>query len=137
MFGISYFKGQPTDHVLQFSGGRVVREGLGQSFFFWRYKTQIVAVPVNLCAKVPEGVGDEEAVFTVLGSIALQGVRLAAPTLGECFVVTGLGIIGLITAQLLKANGCRVLGLDFDENRLKLASSYGICLLYTSPSPRD
>lgn len=87
---------------------------------------EIVAVPVNLCAKIPDGVSDEEAVFTVLGSIALQGVRLAAPTLGECFVVTGLGIIGLITAQLLKANGCRVLGLDFDERRLKLAESYGI-----------
>lgn len=87
---------------------------------------EIVAVPMNLCAKIPDGVSDEEAVFTVLGSIALQGVRLAAPTLGECFVVTGLGIIGLITAQLLKANGCRVLGLDFDERRLKLAESYGI-----------
>lgn len=87
---------------------------------------EMVAVPVNLCAKIPDAVSDEEAVFTVLGSIALQGVRLAAPTLGECFVVTGLGIIGLITAQLLKANGCRVLGLDFDDRRLQLARTYGI-----------
>lgn len=86
---------------------------------------EVVCVPQNLCAHVPEGVGDEEAVFTVLASIALQGVRLAAPTLGEAFVVTGLGLIGLLTVQVLKANGCRVLGIDFDERRLALARKFG------------
>lgn len=86
---------------------------------------EIVCVPKNLCAKVPEGVSAEDAVFTVVGAIALQGIRLAAPTLGESFVVTGLGLIGLMAVQLLRAQGCRVLGIDFDEKKLELARSYG------------
>src|SRR2546429_5913948 len=63
---------------------------------------ELVAVPGNLCVRVPEQVSDEEAVFTVLGAVALQGVRLAEPTLGECFAVTGLGLIRLIAVQLLR-----------------------------------
>ncbi len=86
---------------------------------------EYVAMPVNLCARVPDGVNDEAAAFTVIGAIALQGIRLAAPTLGECVVVTGLGLIGLITVQLLRAQGCRVLGLDFDSSRLTLARQFG------------
>lgn len=86
---------------------------------------EVVSVPVNLCAKVPDGVSDEEAAFTVLGAIALQGIRLANPTLGETVVVTGLGLIGLVTVQLLRAHGCRVLGLDFDKDKLALARSFG------------
>lgn len=86
---------------------------------------EIVSVPKNLCAKVPEGVSAEDATFTVVGAIALQGMRLTQPTLGECFVVTGLGLIGLMTVQLLRAHGCRVLGLDFDQSKLDLARSYG------------
>jgi predicted dehydrogenase/threonine dehydrogenase-like Zn-dependent dehydrogenase len=86
---------------------------------------EMVAVPVNLCAKLPEGVSDEEAAFTVLGAIALQGIRLVQPTLGEAVVVTGLGLIGLVTVQLLRAQGCRVLGLDFDPVKLDLARSFG------------
>ncbi|CAG1003869.1 scyllo-inositol 2-dehydrogenase (NAD(+)) [Myxococcaceae bacterium] len=86
---------------------------------------EAVAVPVNLCAKVPDGVSDEEAAFTVLGAIALQGIRLAQPTLGETVVVTGLGLIGLLAVQLLKAQGCRVLGLDFDPQKLALARQFG------------
>jgi predicted dehydrogenase/threonine dehydrogenase-like Zn-dependent dehydrogenase len=86
---------------------------------------EVVAVPVTLCARVPDGVGDDDAAFTVLGAIALQGIRLVKPTLGESVVVTGLGLIGLMTVQLLRANGCRVLGLDFDPNRLRLAESFG------------
>ena len=86
---------------------------------------EAVAVPVNLCAKVPAGVGAEEAAFTVLGAIALQGIRLAQPTLGETVVVTGLGLIGLVAVQLLRAHGCRVLGLDFDPARLALARRFG------------
>lgn len=86
---------------------------------------EVVAVPVNLCARIPDGVSDEEAAFTVLGAIGLQGVRLAAPTLGESFVVTGLGLIGLITVQILRAAGCRVLGIDPDSNRTALARRFG------------
>lgn len=86
---------------------------------------EMVSVPVNLCAKVPDSVPDEAAAFTVLGAIALQGIRLVHPTLGETVVVTGLGLIGLVTVQLLKAQGCRVFGLDFDSNRLALARRFG------------
>lgn len=86
---------------------------------------EVVSVPVNLCAKVPDSVSDEEAAFTVLGAIALQGIRLVQPTLGEAVVVTGLGLIGLATVQLLRAHGCRVLGLDFDQEKLILAKQLG------------
>ena len=86
---------------------------------------EIVSVPRNLCARVPDCVSDEAASFTVLGAIALQGLRLAAPTLGEAVVVTGLGLIGLIAVQLLRAQGCRVLGLDFEADRLELARQFG------------
>ncbi|HIO21058.1 MAG TPA: dehydrogenase, partial [Nitrospirales bacterium] len=86
---------------------------------------EMVAVPKNLCAHVPEGVSDDTAAFAVIGSIGLQGVRLAQPTLGECFVVTGLGLIGLMTAQLLRIHGCRVLGIDMDKSRLDVAQQFG------------
>jgi predicted dehydrogenase/threonine dehydrogenase-like Zn-dependent dehydrogenase len=86
---------------------------------------ELVRVPANLCARVPNAVGDDEAVFAVLGAIALQGIRLVQPTLGETIVVTGLGLVGLIAVQLLRANGCRVLGLDFHHDRLKLAEQFG------------
>jgi predicted dehydrogenase/threonine dehydrogenase-like Zn-dependent dehydrogenase len=87
---------------------------------------EYVCVPQNLAAKIPENVSDEEAAFTVIGAIGLQGIRLANPTFGETFVVVGLGLIGLITAQLLKANGCRVIGFDFDSQKVDLARSLGI-----------
>lgn len=86
---------------------------------------EAVSVPVNLCAKVPDVVTDEEAAFTVLGAIALQGIRLVQPTLGETVVVTGLGLIGLVAVQLLRAHGCRVLGLDFDKDKLEMARRFG------------
>lgn len=86
---------------------------------------EVVSVPVNLCAKVPECVSDDEAAFTVIGAIGLQGIRLVQPTLGEAVVVTGLGLIGLVTVQLLRAHGCRVLGLDYDADKLALARSFG------------
>jgi len=85
----------------------------------------VVSVSYNLCAKIPDNVSDEHAVFTVIGAIGLQGVRLASPTLGECFAVTGLGLVGLITVQLLLAQGCRVLGIDFDSRKCELAKSFG------------
>ena len=86
---------------------------------------EAVAVPVNLCARIPDTVSDDAAAFTVLGAIALQGIRLAAPTLGEAVVVTGLGLIGLLAVQLLRAHGCRVLGIDLDPARLRLAELFG------------
>ena len=86
---------------------------------------EVVSVPKNLCAKIPDAVSDEAAAFTVIGAIALQGIRLVQPTLGEAIVVTGLGLIGQITVQLLKANGCRVLGIDLDESKLELARRFG------------
>lgn len=86
---------------------------------------EIVAVPKNLCARIPDGVSDEAASFTVLAAIGLQGIRLAQPTLGECIVVTGLGLIGLLTVQMLRAQGCRVLGVDLDPARLELARRFG------------
>lgn len=86
---------------------------------------EVVVSPKNLCAKVPAKVSDEAASFTVIGAIALQGVRLAQPNLGETVAVLGLGLVGLMTVQLLRANGCRVLGLDFDPARLALAERFG------------
>ncbi|MDB0049872.1 bi-domain-containing oxidoreductase [Pseudomonadales bacterium] len=86
---------------------------------------EIVRVPQNLCAKIPDNVDDESAAFTVIGAVALQGVRLANPLIGETVVVSGLGLIGLIAVQILKANGCQVLGIDFDENKCALARQFG------------
>jgi len=86
---------------------------------------EVVRVPKNLCAHVSPGVNDDAAAFTVVGAIALEAIRLAAPSLGECFAVTGLGLIGLITVQLLRAHGCRVLGIDFDPKKLELARAFG------------
>jgi predicted dehydrogenase/threonine dehydrogenase-like Zn-dependent dehydrogenase len=85
----------------------------------------IVKVSRNLCARIPESVDDESAAFTVVASIGLQGIRLAQPTLGETFVVTGVGLIGLLTVQLLCAHGCRVLAIDFDDSKLELAQQFG------------
>jgi predicted dehydrogenase len=86
---------------------------------------EIVAVPKNLCARIPDKVSDEAASFTVLAAIGLQGIRLSQPSLGECVVVTGLGLIGLLTVQMLRAQGCRVMGIDFDPARLELARQFG------------
>ncbi|MEB3220985.1 MAG: bi-domain-containing oxidoreductase [Candidatus Sericytochromatia bacterium] len=89
---------------------------------------EVVCVPARLCARVPVDAADlpdEEAAFTVIAAIGLQGLRLAAPTLGETFAVFGLGLIGLLTVQLLRAHGCEVIGLDFDADRLALAASWG------------
>jgi predicted dehydrogenase/threonine dehydrogenase-like Zn-dependent dehydrogenase len=86
---------------------------------------EVVCVPKNLCARIPDGVSDEQAAFTVLAAIGLQGIRLANPTLGECVVVTGLGLIGLLTVQMLRAQGCRVLGIDPDSDRVDLARKFG------------
>lgn len=86
---------------------------------------ELVRVPYNLCAKIPDNVSDDDASFTVLGAIALQGVRLANPSLGEYFAVIGLGVIGLLAVQILKANGCKVLAIDPDSTRCQIARDYG------------
>lgn len=86
---------------------------------------EVVCVPVNLCAKVPDGIDEDSAAFTVLASIALQGIRLVAPTLGESVVVTGLGLIGLVTVQLLRASGCRVMGIDLGADKCRMARALG------------
>ena len=98
MWGLLY----PLVQVFRFSvGDRVASNGP---------HAELVAVPQHLCAAIPAGVSDDAASFTVPASIGLQGIRLAHPSLGETFVVSGLGLIGLLTAQLLAAQGCRVLG---------------------------
>ncbi len=86
---------------------------------------EIVCVPKNLCAKVPDNVSDEEAAFIPLASISLQGVRLLNPMFGETLVVFGLGLIGLICVQILRNCGCRVIGIDVNADRLKLAENFG------------
>ena len=97
---------------------------------------EIVNVPKHLCAKIPDGVSDDAATFTVLAAIGLQGIRLVKPTIGECVVVTGLGLIGLLTVQLLHAHGCRVLGIDVDPERLQLAEAFGAtCVNSLSEDP--
>ncbi len=113
--------------------GRVVAVGRGVTEFVVGDRVasngnhaEFVCVPKNLVAKVPEGVTDEEAAFTVIGSIGLEGIRLLKPELGETIVVVGLGLIGLVTAQLLKANGCRVVGIDYDRQKVELAQAKGI-----------
>ena len=87
---------------------------------------EYVCVPKNLVAKIPDNVTDEEATFTVIGSLGLQGIRLLNPQLGECVVVVGLGLIGLVAAELLKANGCKVIGVDFDQQKVDIAKNKGI-----------
>ena len=87
---------------------------------------EYVCVPKNLVAKIPDNVTDEEATFTVIGSIGLQGIRLLNPQLGECVVVIGLGLIGLVAVELLRANGCKVIGIDFDQQKVDIAKDKGI-----------
>ena len=98
------------------AGDRVACAGTG-----YAAHAEVISVPRNLCVHLPESLSFEEGAFGTVGAIALQGVRLAGPTLGESVVVIGLGLVGQITVQLLKANGCRVFGIDIDETRLQLA----------------
>lgn len=86
---------------------------------------EVISVPRNLCVRLPDALSFEEGAFGTVGAIALQGVRLAEPTLGESVVVIGLGLVGQLTVQLLKANGCRVFGIDIDEARIQLARAAG------------
>lgn len=87
---------------------------------------EYVSIPKNLVAKIPGNISDEEAAFTVIGSIGLQGIRLCTPTFGETIVVIGLGLIGLLNAQMLLANGCKVIGIDIDTEKCNLAAKWGV-----------
>ena len=113
--------------------GRVVAVGRGVTEFQVGDRVasngnhaEYVCVPQNLVAKIPDNVTDDEAAFTVIGSIGLEGIRLLKPELGETIAVVGLGLIGLIVAQLLRANGCRVVGVEFDQAKLDLAAQWGV-----------
>lgn len=104
--------------VSEFSiGDRVASNG---------HHAEFVCVPQNLVAKIPDDVTYEEASFAVIGSIGLQGIRLVNPTLGETVVVIGLGLIGLLTAELLVSNGCNVVGFDYDARKVEIARNKGV-----------
>ena len=110
-------------------GNKVTEFSLGDRVCSNGPHAEIVSVPKNLVVKIPDSVSDEEASFTVIGSIGLQGIRLLKPTLNENIVVIGLGLIGLITCQLLKANGCKVIGIDLDSKKCDIAKKEGILTL--------
>jgi len=101
-------------------GDRVACAGAG-----YANHADFAAIPKNLVAKIPDPVSFEEAAFATIGAIALQGVRLAEPRMGETFLVLGLGLIGQITVQLLRANGCNVIGTDLDPSLVALSEKYG------------
>ena len=110
-----------AEDVTEFKvGERVACAGVG-----FASHAEVLSVPKNLCVHLPENVSFESGAYGTLGAIALQGVRLAEPTLGESVVVIGLGLVGQLTVQLLKANGCRVFGLDLDQSRVSLALQLG------------
>ncbi|HEX5874122.1 MAG TPA: bi-domain-containing oxidoreductase [Pyrinomonadaceae bacterium] len=110
-----------AEDVAEFQiGDRVACAGVG-----FASHAEVLSVPKNLCVHLPEDVSFESGAYGTLGAIALQGVRLAEPTLGESVVVIGLGLLGQLTVQLLKANGCRVFGLDLDQSRVALALELG------------
>src|SRR5829696_4218809 len=110
-----------AEDVAEFQiGDRVACAGVG-----FASHAEVLSVPVNLCVRLPAGANFEAGAFGTLGAIALQGVRLAEPTLGEAVVVIGLGLLGQITVQLLKANGCRVFGVDLDPAKVELARELG------------
>ncbi|MCA9171706.1 MAG: bi-domain-containing oxidoreductase, partial [Planctomycetales bacterium] len=89
----------------------------------------LVNVPINLCAKIPAAVSDGDASYAVLGAIALQGIRLLQPQLGETIVVFGLGLVGLLAVQMLRASGANVIGIDLSADRLRYAESFGATTL--------
>src|SRR5258706_11553331 len=101
-------------------GDRVACVGVG-----YASHAEVLAVLKNLCVRLPAPIDFEAAAFSTLGAIAMQGVRLTDPTLGESVVVVGLGLIGQLAVQLLKANGCRVFGIDLDQKKIELARQFG------------
>lgn len=102
-------------------GERVACAGTGYALH-----AEVIRVPRNLLVRIPENVSLDVASTVALGAIALQGVRRASPALGEWVVVYGLGLLGQITVQMLKANGCNVVGIDLLQDRIDLACSHGL-----------
>lgn len=92
----------------------------------YAHHAEVICVPKNLVVRVPDGLDYKEASTVTLGSIALHGVRRAQPTLGEIFVVLGLGVLGQLVTQLLKVNGCRVIGIDLNQERIDTAITLGM-----------
>lgn len=101
-------------------GDRVACGGAG-----YANHAEINYIPKNLMVKIPDGVDDIDASFVTVGAIALQGVRQTSPLLGEKVAVMGLGLLGQLTVQLLKANGCKVIGSDIDPDKMALAKKLG------------
>ncbi|MFN3385672.1 MAG: bi-domain-containing oxidoreductase [Candidatus Thermochlorobacter sp.] len=124
-----------ADDISEFRvGDRVACAGGG-----YASHAELVVVPKNLVAKVPDNVSLSDAAYTTLGAIALQGVRQAAPTLGESIMVIGLGLLGQLLVQLLKANGCRVIGIDINPDAIALAKTHGcdLALLRSEDSLKE
>ncbi len=108
-------------NVMGFSkGDRVACAGAG-----YANHAEINFIPKNLFTKIPDSVSFEDASFVTVGSIALQGIRQLNPTIGEKIAVIGSGLIGQLTIQLLKANGCNVIAIDINKNKLLLAEEMG------------
>lgn len=120
-----------SEDVTEFRiGDRVACAGAG-----YANHADVVFVPKNLCVKIADNVSFKDAAFTTVGAIALQGVRNADVRVGENVVVVGLGLVGLITVQILKASGCRVFGVDLDESKVKLAKELGADVAVSRNSP--
>ena len=111
-------------------GDLVACAGLG-----YASHAEVITVPQNLVAKIPEGVGLDDASYTTVGAIALQGVRQADPKLGDNICVIGLGLLGQITGQILRANGCNVFGIDVSSEMVKLANDTKSAI-FSPKSPR-
>jgi len=111
----------------------VVGQHVACAGLFVATHSEVVAVPRNLLAPIPDGVPFDQASFVTLGAIAMQGVRLAALELGEQVVVYGLGLVGMVAAQLCAAAGCRVIGVDIDPGKIEKAAAFGIDALAAGP----
>jgi predicted dehydrogenase/threonine dehydrogenase-like Zn-dependent dehydrogenase len=110
-------------------GDRVACAGAG-----YASHAEVAFIPENLAVRLPEGVNFESATFTTLGAIALQGLRLAHFELGETLAVIGLGLLGILTVQLAKASGCRIVGMDPNPDRCHLAKQFGIDAAFSDPA---
>ncbi|HZJ02166.1 MAG TPA: zinc-binding alcohol dehydrogenase, partial [Thermoleophilia bacterium] len=109
--GEGVFHVQPGDRVACGGGG-------------WATHAEVAAVPANLCVRIPEGVSTRDAAYATVGAIALQGIRIAEAKVGETVAVIGLGIVGQLTVQLLRASGCLVVGFDPDPGRVEVAGRW-------------
>lgn len=116
--------GYSSAGVVVKSGTDEFREGDGVACAGYGHHSELVVIPKNLAARIPEGVGFDEASMTTIAAIAMQGVRQADARLGESVAVIGLGLIGLITVQMLKSSGCKVVALDVNGNNFELAKKF-------------